>query len=263
MRIYRLKAKNLPKIAVLATGLGAAILVATISPEVAHAFPSRAQNCATCHTGSTSTATTATPSATTLVAGATYSVAITLAASPAGGNSGYAIVPVAPDTMKANAGDTGSLTSYTATMTAPAAAGTYSYTVYTNMGSQSTGQTGSAVYSINVTGGSTPPPVTSTPVTTLPGTPPPITTPPITTPPITTPAVTPPPVIGSTSIHGPYALDAPQCGICHRSHTAKAPNLLAKGSQSTLCFTCQRERPGPVHAGAARQQPGRTRVLLT
>jgi len=228
MRIYRLKKMSLPKIAVLVTGLGAAILAVTISPQVAHAFPSKAKDCAGCHTGSTSTATKATPSATALVAGASYTVAITLAANPTGGNSGYAIVPVPPDTMQANAGDTASLTSYTATMTAPATAGTYSYTVYTNMGSQSTGQTGSAVYSITVTGGSTTPPTTTLPTTAAP----------TTAPPVTLPPTTAPPAIDSTSIHGPYALNSAQCGTCHRTHTAKAPNLLAKSSQSSLCFAC-------------------------
>jgi predicted CXXCH cytochrome family protein len=208
VKIYSLKKLNLPKIVVLATGLAVAVMVFTIHPaSVAHAFPTRAQNCANCHSGSTSAATTATPSTTTLVAGATYTVAITLAANPTGGNSGYAIVPVAPDTQKTNGGNTGALLSYTATMTAPAAAGTYSYTAYTNQGSQATGQTGSAVYSITVTAGST--------------------TPPVTTPPVVT-----------SGIHGPYSLTATQCGICHRGHEAQAPNLLVKGSQSTLCLTC-------------------------
>jgi predicted CXXCH cytochrome family protein len=232
MKVYELKRlrltkMSLPKIVVLATGLAAAILVATMSPQVAHAFPTKAQDCANCHSG-TSTATTAIPSTTTPAAGATYTVAITLAANPTGGNSGYAIVPVAPDTMKTNAGNTASLTSYTATMTAPAASGTYSYTVYTNMGPTNAGQTGSAVYSITVTGGSTaPPPTTPVPTTAPPTTPVP-----------TTPPVTTPPVVGSIDIHGPYAIDAPQCGSCHRGHAARAPNLLVKGSQSTLCFSC-------------------------
>jgi predicted CXXCH cytochrome family protein len=47
-------------------------------------------------------------------------------------------------------------------------------------------------------------------------------------------------------VHGPYPLTlsaTDQCGICHRSHTAQAPNLIknqqhAPGSQSALCFTC-------------------------
>jgi len=228
---FRLSKMSLLQIAVLAAGLAAAVLAVTMSPQVAHAFPSRAQNCANCHTGSTSTATTATPSTTTPAAGATYTVAITLAANLIGGNSGYAIVPVTAGTGAANGGNTGALLSYAATMTAPAAAGTYSYTAYTNQGSQATGQTGSATYTITVTGGSATPPPTTT------------STPPVTTPPATTPAPATPPA-SSGGIHGPYAINSAQCGACHRAHTAKAPNLLKSGSpaslgsQSKLCLSC-------------------------
>jgi len=227
MIIHRLKTLSLPKIVVLATGLAAAVLAVTMSPQIAHAFPSKAQDCANCHTASKSTATTATPSTTTPAPGASYTVAITLAANPTGGNSGYAIIPVTAGTGTTNAGDTGSLTSYTATMTAPAASGAYSYTVYTNMGSQSTGQTGSAVYNITVTGGSStqPPTTTSTPAVTT------------TSPPVTA-APTTPSVIVAGNIHGPYAINTAQCDTCHRGHSAKGANLLVKASQSSLCFSC-------------------------
>ena len=40
------------------------------------------------------------------------------------------------------------------------------------------------------------------------------------------------------AIHGPYSITTDQCAACHRGHTAQAPNLLVKGSQSALCFTC-------------------------
>jgi predicted CXXCH cytochrome family protein len=69
------------------------------------------------------------------------------------------------------------------------------------------------------------------------------TTPPVSTPPVTTPSVTTPPV-SSAGIHGPYAIDSAPCGVCHRAHTAQAPNLLKSGSplslgsQSTLCLGC-------------------------
>ena len=237
MRILELKKASLPKIAMLLTGLAAAILAVAMSSQAAQATPNQGKNCAICHTASTSASTTATPSTTTPAAGATYTVAITLASNPTGGNSGYAIVPVAPDTQKTNGGNTGALLSYTATMTAPAAGGTYSYTVYTNMGSQSTGQTGSAVYKITVTGGSTTPPA-SIPATTPP---------PATAPPLSYPLVTGTLSVGSDpldQIHGPFSMTTDKCGICHRVHTAKAPNLLAKGSptnlgsQSTLCLSC-------------------------
>ena len=256
MKILKLTKVSLPRIAVLATGLAAAALAATMSPQVAHAFPSQAQNCAICHTGSTSTATTATPSTTTPVAGAAYTVAISLAPNPTGGNSGYAIIPVTAGSGTTSGGDVASDTSFTATMTAPATAGTYTFTVFTNMGSKATGQTGSTTYTLNVTGGSSTPPVTTSA---------PATTPPATAPPATTPPAS------SSGIHGPYTISSAMCGTCHRAHTAKAPNLLKSGSpaslgsQSTLCLSChngtgadatvkiQYDLVRPVNNAAARE----------
>jgi len=42
----------------------------------------------------------------------------------------------------------------------------------------------------------------------------------------------------TSDIHGPYSITTDQCSVCHRGHTAQAPSLLVKGSQSTLCFMC-------------------------
>ena len=44
--------------------------------------------------------------------------------------------------------------------------------------------------------------------------------------------------VAPESIHGSYSTTTDKCGICHRTHTAKAPNLLAKGSQTAMCLTC-------------------------
>jgi predicted CXXCH cytochrome family protein len=44
--------------------------------------------------------------------------------------------------------------------------------------------------------------------------------------------------LASADTHGPYSSTPQQCGVCHRSHVAKAPNLLAKSSQSAQCFSC-------------------------
>jgi predicted CXXCH cytochrome family protein len=41
-----------------------------------------------------------------------------------------------------------------------------------------------------------------------------------------------------SDIHGPYSMTTSACAVCHRIHTAQAPALLIKGSQSTLCFLC-------------------------
>ena len=164
MKIYSLKRSAIPKIAVLVTGLTAAILAATVSPQAAQAYP-RAASCTGCHAGATTTTVTATPSAATQLAGASYTVAITLTANPNGGNTGYGIVPVAPAVEKTFGGNTGSELAFTATMIAPAAAGTYSYTVWTNQGpTDGTGQVGSKVYSITVA------PVVTIPPTTIPPT---------------------------------------------------------------------------------------------
>ena len=185
MKIYNVNRKTIPKIAVLVTGLTAAILAATISPQAAQATP-RASSCAGCHAGATTATVTATPSTATPAPGATYTVAITLTANPNGGMTGYGIVPIAPAVEKTFGGNTGSQLAFTATMVAPAAVGTYSYTVWTNQGlTDGTGQVGSKVYSITVA-----------PVVTIP---PPTTVPPTTVPPTTVPPVTSAAVIRSLS----------------------------------------------------------------
>jgi len=177
LKIYNLKRMTIPKVAVLVTGLTAAVLVATINPAPAQATP-RASNCTGCHAGATTSTVTATPSTATPAPGATYQVAITLTANPNGGNTGYGIVPIAPAVEKTFGGNTGTQLAFTATMVAPTAAGTYSYTVWTNQGpTDGTGQVGSKIYSITVA------PVVTTP--------PPTTT--TTTPPTTTTTTTPPP----------------------------------------------------------------------
>ena len=172
MKIYNLKRMTIPKVAVLVTGLTAAVLVATINPAPAQATP-RASNCTGCHasaTGATTTV-TATPSTATPAPGATYQVAITLTANPNGGNTGYGIVPIAPAVEKTFGGDTGTQLAFTATMVAPTAAGTYSYTVWTNQGpTDGTGQVGSKIYSITVAPVVTTPPPTTTTTTTPPPT---------------------------------------------------------------------------------------------
>jgi len=56
-------------------------------------------------------------------------------------------------------------------------------------------------------------------------------------------------------IHGPYSMTTDKCGICHRTHTSQAPNLLAKGSQSnpgsqsTLCLACHDGTGAKPNAG--------------
>ena len=191
MRIYKLKQTTIPKVAVLATGLAAALLVATIHPQAAQATP-RASNCTGCHAGATTTTVGAIPSTATPAPGASYTVAISLTANPLGGMTGYGIVPVAPAIEKTFGGNTGSELSFSATMIAPAAAGTYSYTVWTSQGStDGSGQVGSKVYAITVA------PVVTVPPTTVAPTVPPTTVAP-TVPPTTVAPTVPPTTVAPT-----------------------------------------------------------------
>ena len=46
-------------------------------------------------------------------------------------------------------------------------------------------------------------------------------------------------VADTSSVHGPYSFATDQCATCHRTHTAKDPQLVSQpGSLSTLCLMC-------------------------
>ncbi|MEP7036086.1 MAG: Ig-like domain repeat protein, partial [Actinomycetota bacterium] len=133
MKIYSLKKKTIPKIAVLATGLTAALLAVTISPQAAQAHVGYTQSCDGCHSAGGSVK--ATPSSATLAPGASYTVAF--AYTGGGGASGFWISGNGVNVTG------GSATS--ASMTAPATAGPYTYTVWVR-----SGVTASTTYTINV-----------------------------------------------------------------------------------------------------------------
>jgi len=205
LKIYSLKRNAIPKLAVLATGLTAAILVATINPVPAQAYPNKQKDCTGCHgSGVVAGTVTAVPSTTTPAAAAAYTVLVTPPATAAGdtgfwiANSDAAGVTGATTGVYGGYSGTAAAT-YTATMAAPAASGTYFYKVWAVNGpTDSTASANFAIYSITVGAVVTTPPVTTTtpPVTT---TTPPVTTttPPVTTttPPVTT---TEPPVTTTT-----------------------------------------------------------------
>ena len=162
MRIFSLKRMAIPKVAVLAAALAVGIFAATVDPLPAQAFPSKQANCTNCHgPGTVGGTVNAVPSTTTPAAGATYTVAITMPANadePAG-DTGYWIANSTAAgatglTTGVYGGNTGtSALTYTATMTAPAAAGTYYYKVWAVKGSTAaTGVTNFKVYSITVAG---------------------------------------------------------------------------------------------------------------
>ena len=136
MKIYSLKRKTIPKLAVLATGLTAAVLVATINPVPAQAFPNKQAECINCHgVGTVAGTVKAVPSTTTPVASATYTVLITPPATAAGDTGFWIANSTAAGATGTTTGVYGgyqgtSAATYTATMTAPAASGTYYYNLW-------------------------------------------------------------------------------------------------------------------------------------
>ena len=241
MKIYSLKRTTIPKIAVLATGLTAAILVATINPAPAQAEPSFGVTCTGCHTAGGSV--TATPSSPTVAPGAAYTVAIVIT-NAASGNSGYNI-SLAGASVLVGAPAAGK--TFSAAMTAPAAAGTYTYNVGADTGAPP-GAASATTYSITVGAPptTTPPPTTTTttpadhhddnparrpprrqprrrpprrqppPPTTTTTTPPPTTT--TTTPPPTTTTTTPPPTTTTTTPPPPPPTPPPPPKPLDRAH---------------------------------------------
>ena len=172
LKIYTVKRMNLPKIAVLATGLTAAILVATISPQAAQATPKEQQDCTECHTaGQAPGFMQITPLGSFTMAPSTdYAIKIDMATNANNGNSGWWIAnsdtaggtgttanvcrtsgntpaPAAPLCYGGPAGST----TFFPSMTAPAVAGTYYYKVFMNQGSPDASETYSKVFSITVT----------------------------------------------------------------------------------------------------------------
>jgi len=133
LKIYSLKRRTIPKIAVLATGLTAAVLVATINPAPAQAHVGYTESCDSCHDAGGSV--TATPSSATVAPGASYTVALAFV----GGTT--------PDGfwISGNGVNVTGASSTSATMTAPATAGPYTYTVWVR-----SGVVASTTYSITV-----------------------------------------------------------------------------------------------------------------
>jgi PKD repeat protein len=122
LRITSLKRKTIPKVAVLAAGLTAAVVAVTMTTAPAQASPGYASACNSCHSAGGSVA--ATPSSATLAPGAAYTVALAFT----GGSSpvGYWVSGNGASVTASNAGPV--------SMTAPAAAGSYTYTVWMRSG---------------------------------------------------------------------------------------------------------------------------------
>ncbi len=140
-KAHTMKRKATPKIAVLATGLAASVMVVTMNPALpAQALPSYHQACNACHGSVAAGVSTAVPSATSMLPGASYTVQVTFAAGGSG-LTGFWI-----EGLGGVAGGPSSATSYRATMKAPATVGVKSYKVWTRRG----GQVGSVPYTITV-----------------------------------------------------------------------------------------------------------------
>ena len=146
-----MRLRLVPTLAVAA--VAAAALFAAVSAKQAEGFPSRKAACTNCHPAAPIGATVdATPSTTTPAAGGTYTVSISLAGLTSTGDTGYWITNAAgTPATSVYGGATGTeQTSYTQTMTAPSAPGTYMYTVWGQRGSTADGQATSATYTIIV-----------------------------------------------------------------------------------------------------------------
>ena len=140
MRTTTVKRLANPKVAVLATGLAAAVMAVTVNPAPAQALPTYAQACTACQGAVKAGVSTAVPNATSVLAGASYTVLITYAAGGSG-LTGFWI-----QGLGGVSGGPSAATSYRATMKAPATAGLKNYTVWTRRGSQ----VGSIPYTITV-----------------------------------------------------------------------------------------------------------------
>jgi len=138
-------------IATAAVLVAVAVVFATVSAKPADAFPNKTTACTSCHSGTPSGTVTAVPSTTSPATGAAYTVAIDIGLSSSG-QTGYRIVNADAATPAVAVIDgPAAQTSWTASMTAPAAPGTYSYKVWTVKGpADNTGQATSVTYSITV-----------------------------------------------------------------------------------------------------------------
>jgi hypothetical protein len=214
LRIYNLKKMSIPKIAVLATGLTAAILVGTLSPQAAQAFPVYQANCTNCH------GVGAAPGfmqinflgPTTMAPGTEYALQLNMDANVNDGQGGWWIANsdesgatgaaatvcrdawgVTPPIAPACYGGPALSQSFTARLTAPASAGTYYYKVFMVHGKPAAQETYTKTFSITVTAPVTTAPPTTVPVVTT-TTPEPVVT---TTLPVVT-TTTPVPVVTTT-----------------------------------------------------------------
>jgi hypothetical protein len=140
---------------VAAAGVAAAaIALAVAVANPASARPGYGATCNTsgCHTATPVGSVAAVPSTTTPTAGQAYTVNVTVGLSSSG-QSGFRISSGASGTPAVTVTGGPGTSPFVANMTAPKAAGTYTYRVWGAKGAPGSGQSTSTTYQITVTGG--------------------------------------------------------------------------------------------------------------
>ena len=228
----------------LATGLTAAILVGTISPQAAQATPKKQTECTTCH------GVGAAPGLmqinflgpTTMAPNAEYALQLNMNANVNDGQGGWWIAEsdasgatgaaanvcrdaygVTPPIAPACYGGPALSQSFSARLTAPAAAGTYYYKVFMVHGVPDAQETYTKTFSITVTS-----PATTAPPTTTEPTDPPTTTEPTDTTTTTAPVVTTTEPTDTTTTTAPVVVAGVSAVI-----PVGAPNTGAGGASGT------------------------------
>ena len=142
-----IKPRPLHLVAVVAAVAAVALSAAVARP--AQALPSYKSTCSSCHSATPSGTVTGTPSKTTLAPGEAYSVNVAVALG-ASGTSGYWIS--SNDALTPAVSLTGGpgTSPYTANLTAPAAAGTYTYKLWGAKGKPGSGQALASTFQITV-----------------------------------------------------------------------------------------------------------------
>jgi hypothetical protein len=133
----------------------AAVILGVAVARPAGALPGYSPTCNTsgCHVATPVGSVSAIPSKTTLAPGESYSVAVTVSLS-SGGQAGFHISSAVAGTPAVNVTGGPGTSPFSASMTAPNAAGTYTYKVFGAKGRPSaSGQSTSTTYQITVSGG--------------------------------------------------------------------------------------------------------------
>ena len=145
-------------VAAAAVGLA----VAVVGAKPAQALPSYKSTCTGCHSATPSGTVTATPSKTSLSPGEAYTVQVAVGLT-ASGQAGYWISSNDAGTPAVSLTGGPGTAPFTANMTAPAAAGTYTYKVWAAKGKPSSGGMAlSTTYQITVVPPPPSPPVGDT-----------------------------------------------------------------------------------------------------